>query len=80
MTKIAFELDMSDGMAEAAELNPMDYPPGYQPWMVGIVSPALFGKGKLLVSDKELMKPVEVNWYAANNSWGPGLEGSDDCS
>jgi hypothetical protein len=47
--------------------------------MLGVVSPDLFGKGKLLVSDEELMKPIEVGWNAANGSWGPGLEDGDDC-
>jgi hypothetical protein len=38
-------------LTEAKELNPADYPPGYPPWMEGVVSPTLFGKGKLLISD-----------------------------
>lgn len=62
---------------EAKEFNPADYPPGYQPWMVGIVPPELFGTGKILVSDEELMKPIEEDWYAARGSWGPGLEDDD---
>ena len=59
---------------EAEEFHPQDYPPGFQPWMVGRVSPHLFGKGRILVSDEELMKPIEADWYAARGSWGPGLE------
>lgn len=60
------------------EFNPLDYPPGFQPWMVGRVSPKLFGKGRILVSDEEFMNPIEADWYAAKGSWGPGLEGDDD--
>ena len=63
---------------KAEEFNPADYPPGYQPWMVGIVPPDLFGKGQILVSDEEFMKPIEDDWYAARGSWGPGLEDDDD--
>ena len=64
--------------SEGGEFNPADYPPDYQPWMVGLVSPDLFGKGRILVSDEEFMKPIEADWYAARGSWGPGLEEDDD--
>lgn len=106
MTRIAIELDLPAGLAEAAKkqgllsspallelikreveknppleagkFNPADYPPGFQPWMVGKVSPKLFGKGRILVSDDEFMKPIEADWYADRGSWGPGVEGDDD--
>jgi|GEM_PF-5892326 hypothetical protein len=64
---------------EAKEFDPADYPPGYKSWMVGKVSPEMFGKGKILVSDEEFMEPIEADWYAARGSWGPGLEDDDDC-
>ncbi len=63
---------------KAEDFDPKDYPPGFQPWMVGCVSPDLFGKGRILVSDEEFMEPIEADWYAAKGSWGPGLEDDDD--
>lgn len=63
---------------EADEFDPIDYPPGFQPWMVGCVSPDLFKKGRILVSDEEFMEPIEADWYAARGSWGSGLEDDDN--
>ncbi|MDL2321586.1 hypothetical protein LJC47_04510 [Desulfosarcina sp. OttesenSCG-928-B08] len=45
---------------ENGEFDPTDYPPEFQPWMVGRVAPELFGKGKIRVSDEEFMKPIEA--------------------
>jgi hypothetical protein len=66
--------------SEKGEFNPADYPVGYQPWMVDLVSPNLLGKGRILVSDEEFMKPIEADWHAARGAWGDGLEGDDDCA
>ncbi len=106
MTRIAIELDLPDGLAEAAAkqgllsssallelisrelgknapptdraFNPADYPPGFQPWMVGIVPPDLFGSVRQNCGDEELMEPIDVDWYAVHGSWGPGLEDGHD--
>lgn len=74
------ELEKAPPAEENGEFDPADYPPGFQPWMVGRVSPELFGKGKIRVSDEEFMKPIEADWYAAKGSWGPELEDDDDRS
>ena len=36
-----------------------------QPWMEGIVSPHLLGRGKILVDDEQFMAPVEAEWESA---------------
>ena len=90
MTRIAIELDLPTGLAEAAEkqgllsssailelirrelkknvssagrvFNPSDYPPGFQPWMMDVVPPDLFGSVRQNCGDEELMEPLDLDW------------------
>ena len=61
------------------EFNPADYLPGYQPWMMKIVSPDLFGSVSQNCTDEELMELIEADWNGIRGSWGSVLEDDHDC-
>ena len=63
--------------AEVINFNPAYDKLGFQPWLVGKVSPALFGKSQILASDDDLPEPIEADWYAAGGASAPGVEGGD---
>jgi hypothetical protein len=55
---IKTELIKNSTPSKIVDFNPADYPPGFEPWMVGKISPILYRKGIVLVSDEEFIKPI----------------------
>jgi len=44
-----------------ADIDDLEYPPDFPPFLKGAVHPALYGKGKIL---GDIVSPIDVEWEA----------------